>query len=239
MRSTATTIIVLLYALAPSAEVGADESKALRYGRADYQRYCVSCHGYAGDGHGSSAHRFDNAATDFTLGVYKCRSTPTGTLPTDADLRRSIRDGLFDTGMPSFVAVGSLQIDDMVAVLKTFAARFATQPAAQPIAVPPEPRRDPASIARGAQIYDRMKCGNCHGARGRGGGAGTANLRNEDGSEAHVTDLARGFKCGNKPARIYTTLMTGLDGTPMSSYAETLTPEEAWDLVHFVQSLGG
>lgn len=232
-----TRTIVLLCAWMLAQAARADESKSLRYGRADYQRWCVSCHGYAGDGHGTSAHRFDNAATDFTRGVYKCRSTPSGTLPSDEDLRRSIRDGLFDTGMPSFIAVGAMQIDDLVAVLKSFSARFARESPGQPIAVPPEPPRDPPSIARGAQVYDRMKCGNCHGARGRGGGPGAANLRNDDGAEAHVTDLAGLFKCGDKPTRIFTTLMTGLDGTPMSSYAETITPEEAWDLVHFVESL--
>lgn len=232
-----TKMIVVLCALALAHRAGADEAKSLRYGRADFQRWCVSCHGYAGDGHGPSAQRFDNVATDFTRGVYKCRSTPSGTLPTDDDLRRSIRDGLFDTGMPSFIAAGVMQIDDLVTLLKRFSWRFAHEPPGQPIAVPPEPSRDPPSIARGAAVYDRMKCANCHGARGRGGGPGAANLRNDDGSEAHVTDLASGFKCGDKPARIYTTLMTGLDGTPMSSYAETITPEEAWDLVHFVQSL--
>jgi hypothetical protein len=31
--------------------------------------------------------------------------------------------------------------------------------------------------------------------------------------------------------------MTGLDGTPMSGYAETITPADAWDLVHFVDGL--
>ena len=35
----------------------------------------------------------------------------------------------------------------------------------------------------------------------------------------------------------HTTLMTGLEGTPMSSYAETISPEDTWDLVHFLISL--
>jgi cytochrome c oxidase cbb3-type subunit 2 len=209
----------------------------MRRGRADLQRYCVTCHGYAGDGHGPSAHRFDNAATDFTRGVYKCRSTPSGTLPSDDDLRRSIRHGLFDTGMPQFVALGPLQIEDLLVLLKSFSARFQREPQGQPIAVPPEPPRTPASVARGAALYDRLKCANCHGARGRGGGPGAANLRNDDGTDAHVTDLAGHYKCGDTPVRLYTTLMTGLDGTPMSGYAETTSPEEIWDLVQFVLSL--
>jgi mono/diheme cytochrome c family protein len=31
--------------------------------------------------------------------------------------------------------------------------------------------------------------------------------------------------------------MTGLDGTPMPSFADNLKPEEAWDLVHFLRTL--
>lgn len=107
----------------------------------------------------------------------------------------------------------------------------------QPIVVPPEPTRDAASVARGASVYDRMACANCHGDRGRGGGKGAATLRNEDGSQAHMTDLTGRLKCGDTPARLYTTLMTSPDGTPMSSDAETITPDEAWDLVHFIEGL--
>jgi len=31
--------------------------------------------------------------------------------------------------------------------------------------------------------------------------------------------------------------MTGLDGTPMPSFADVIKPEEAWDLVHFLRTL--
>jgi len=31
--------------------------------------------------------------------------------------------------------------------------------------------------------------------------------------------------------------MTGLDGTPMPSFADVLQPNEAWDLVHFLRTL--
>jgi hypothetical protein len=29
----------------------------------------------------------------------------------------------------------------------------------------------------------------------------------------------------------------GLNGTPMPSFADSISPDEAWDLVHFIQSL--
>jgi mono/diheme cytochrome c family protein len=31
--------------------------------------------------------------------------------------------------------------------------------------------------------------------------------------------------------------MTGLDGTPMPSFAEVIQPNDAWDLVHFLRTL--
>lgn len=213
-------------------------SRAARRGLVDFGRYCSSCHGWAGDGQGKSADRFEAAATDFTRGVYKCRSTPSGSLPTDDDLRRSIVQGLDGSGMPPFNTLGPLQIEDLVETLKHFSARFAGEPPGKPIEVPRQPARDAASIARGAQVYERLKCANCHGRRGEGG-PGAANLRNDDGTPAHATDFTRrdSLRCGSSPDRVYVMLMSGLDGTPMGGYLEAVAPADAWDLVHYVLSL--
>ena len=50
--------------------------------KADYRRYCVGCHGQLGDGNGEVFPWIDPKPRDFQLGIFKCRSTPTGTLPT-------------------------------------------------------------------------------------------------------------------------------------------------------------
>jgi cytochrome c oxidase cbb3-type subunit 2 len=205
---------------------------------ANYKRYCSSCHGDNGDGQGPNARQFENQATDFTRGIYECRSTPTGTLPTDGDLRRSIVEGLAGTGMPDFVALGPLQIDKLVKDLKSFSPRFAREKPGTPIEIPPQPTDDPASVAKGRQLYDNLKCANCHGWHGEGG-PGAANLHNDDASPAHVTNFLRkkSLKCGDSPSDIYRTLMTGLDGTPMSSYAEVASEEDIWNLVHYLMSI--
>jgi cytochrome c len=233
MRSIAIVVLVVSSSLAY-----ADDQGSVHYGRHDFARYCASCHGYAGDGNGTSAQQFDSMATDFTRGVYKCRSTPTGTLPTDDDLRRSIERGLSDSGMPSFVALGRLQIDDLVATLKSFSSRFSHETVGSPIAVPKETPNNAESVARGGVSWSRLKCDNCHGS-GRGRVAADATLRNDDGTEAHLPDLTRrsGYRCGSDNSRVFITLMTGLDGTPMSGYAGAISPEEAWDLVHFLAQL--
>src|SRR5271168_2404465 len=58
-----------------------------------YRRYCVGCHGGLGDGNGENAVWLDPKPRDFQLAVFKCRSTPTGTLPTDEDLFNTIARG--------------------------------------------------------------------------------------------------------------------------------------------------
>ena len=230
MRSIAIVVLVVSSSLAY-----ADDHGSVHYGRHDFARYCASCHGYAGDGNGTSAQQFDSMATDFTRGVYKCRSTPTGTLPTDDDLRRSIEHGLSDSGMPSFVALGPLQTDDLVATLKSFSSRFMHEAVGSPIAVPTATPNNAQSVARGAASWSRLKCDTCHG-QGRGRVAADATLRNDDGTEAHLPDLTQraSYRCGSEDTRVFITLMTGLDGTPMSGYAGIVSADDAWDLVHFL-----
>jgi mono/diheme cytochrome c family protein len=45
------------------------------------------------------------------------------------------------------------------------------------------------------------------------------------------------FKCGQTNEDLYRIFMTGVDGTPMPSFADNLKPAEAWDLVHFLRTL--
>lgn len=63
-------------------------------------------------------------------------------------------------------------------------------------------------------------------------GPGPADLYNDDGTSAVVTDFFRrdSLRCGQTRRRLYLTLVTGLDGTPMASHAETPAGTDAWDL---------
>jgi hypothetical protein len=45
------------------------------------------------------------------------------------------------------------------------------------------------------------------------------------------------FMCGVTNRDLYRIFMTGLDGTPMPSFADQIQPEQAWDLVHFLRTL--
>lgn len=44
-------------------------------------------------------------------------------------------------------------------------------------------------------------------------------------------------RSGPKPEDLYRTIVTGLDGTPMPSYAEALTPDQVWALVAYLWGL--
>src|SRR5580700_7312299 len=72
-----------------------------------YRRYCVGCHGELGDGNGENAvwmlPPMFQKPRDFQLAIFKCRSTPTGTLPTDQDLFDAITRGFDRTNMPSWI----------------------------------------------------------------------------------------------------------------------------------------
>src|SRR5882724_2433556 len=65
-----------------------------KHGKALYQRYCTFCHGAEGDGNGDTAPYIDPKPRDFTKATYKCRSTPSGSLPLDIDLYDTMTRGV-------------------------------------------------------------------------------------------------------------------------------------------------
>src|SRR6266480_3972858 len=73
-------------------------------GKTVYVKWCAGCHGEDGKGDGPAAAYMLPRPRDFTGAVYQIRTTANGQLPTDADLMRSIDDGLFGTAMPGWKA---------------------------------------------------------------------------------------------------------------------------------------
>jgi cytochrome c oxidase cbb3-type subunit 2 len=220
-------------AAAPEPDPG-----VLQRGREVYAANCAVCHGTDGGGRGMAAHMFRVQPRDFRRGLFKFRSTPSGSLPTDEDLVRTITEGVRWTGM---VGRPDLAPRDRLAVvqyLKTFAPRFAAEHPASSIAVPPAPARTPARVARGAELYRDADCGGCHGERGRGDGPSASGERDDWGWATWPSDLAwRPLKRGSSPESVYLTIATGVGGTPMPSYGDALDSEAIWDLVHYLETL--
>jgi mono/diheme cytochrome c family protein len=208
----------------------------------DFRRYCAGCHGDLGDANGENAQWIDPKPRDFTIATFKCRSTPTGTLPTDEDLYNSIGRGFTNSNMPIWNTFSPQQRADLVAYIKTFSARWEKEKAGDPIKIPPEPPVTIESIAHGKALFTKLECWKCHGPQGKGDGPSAATLTDSKDQPIRPYNFADGkddsrFKCGSTNQDIYKIFMTGLDGTPMPSFADVIQPNDAWDLVHFLRTL--
>lgn len=226
-------------AVAAGAASGAGaDAEVVRRGREVYVAQCAVCHGVDGDGAGMAAHMFRVRPRDFRRGLFKFRSTPSGSLPADGDLLRIVTEGIRWTGM---VGRGDLSEDARWAVvqyLKTFSPRFAAERSAAPVTVPPAPQKSRALLEAGARVYRDADCAKCHGERGRGDGPSAAGQKDDWGSPTWPSDLTwRPLKRGSSPDATYLTIATGLTGTPMPSYGDALSTEQIWSLVYYLDSL--
>jgi mono/diheme cytochrome c family protein len=246
-RKTALRLKLLLTVLsltqmsfAQQARVGDLTGDAHR-GKGLYRRYCIGCHGVRGDGMGDNAPWVDPKPRDFTSATFKCRSTPTGTLPTDTDLYNTIGRGLHATAMPSWNPLTRQQRVDLVAYIKSFSPRFQEEKPGTPVVILPEAPNSTESAERGADLYQKMNCWSCHGKQGHGNGPSAVGLTDTKGNPITPYDFTSTsqFKCGQTDQDLYRVLVTGLDGTPMPSYFEALQPDQIWDLVHYVQTFRG
>jgi cytochrome c oxidase cbb3-type subunit 2 len=208
-------------------------------GKDAFPRYCNGCHGVRGDGKGTLAPYLDPKPRDYTLGIFKCRSTPTGTLPTDEDLYNNMTRGFVTAAMPPWAPLPPQTRMDVVVYLKGFSPRFANEKPGVPIQIPAESEVTLASIKRGAEVYGKLDCARCHGAKGHGDGPDASKLVNNKNQPLPPYDftVTERFKCGVTNRELYRTLMTGMDGSSMLSYADKLTPDQAWDLIHYLRTL--
>jgi mono/diheme cytochrome c family protein len=207
--------------------------------KADYRRYCVSCHGELGDGNGESFPWVDPKPRDFQLGVFKCRSTPTGTLPLDEDLFDTIARGLDRSNMPQWSTFTKQERADLVAWVKHFSPRWVNEKPGTPIQIPPEPEVTAERIKAGRDVFARVQCWKCHGVEGKANGPSAATLTDDLGRSIAAFNFTEGArpKCGSTDRDLYRIFMTGLDGTPMPSFADNIKPDEAWDLVFYLKAL--
>ena len=208
-------------------------------GKAVYEKHCVECHGAEGKGDGPSAAYLAPRPRDFSNGRYKIRSTETGSVPTDDDLMRSIRQGLYGTAMPAWDRILSdADIQDVAAYIKGLSPQFATPPKVVTVGDGTPSSTD--SIGRGREVYDKLQCGKCHGSDGRGTGAVATEFQDDWKQPLPAADLTEPwtFRGGATSRDVYFRFRTGMAGTPMPSFADAATDKEMWDLANYVVSLG-
>lgn len=207
--------------------------------RALYDTRCAICHGTDGRGDGPIAGTLEPRPRDFTRGVYKFRSTPSGSLPTDRDLFDSITRGLPGTSMMGWGGLPDADRWQLVRMVEGFSPRFVSEPATEELRIDQPPPRTDEAVIRGRAVWDKVQCAKCHGDDGRGFGPAARTQRDDLGRIIYPFNLTRGgdYRAGSSAAAIYRTILGGLDGTPMPSYADSLGAAETWDLVHYVRSL--
>jgi mono/diheme cytochrome c family protein len=223
------------------APAPATTPELLEVGGRVFRGACLGCHGEKGNGEGREGKLLEIPPRDFTAGAFISRSTPSGSLPLDTDLFRSIRRGFRPAvGMPSFAFLSDREVWAVIAHLKTLSERWKTEQVPPPVEVPPGPPRTAAAVKAGAEVYKATGCAFCHGEKGRGDGSSAPTLTYDSGKPIVPANFTRlqDFKCGTRPEDIYRTITTGMDGSPMPTFADALTPEQRWQIVYFILSLG-
>ena len=176
--------------LLPQAdESTADKANPPLIGMALYQYRCAVCHGKTGTNDGPASKRMYPQPRDFSLALFKYKTSPGTTLPRDSDLFHTIKRGLTESGMPAWGdLLSDKQINSLIPVIKGFDVTAAWAPEdadeadfdeqgyylktdfqqiAEAEPVDGQIPYSDSSIARGKVVYEKI-CIKCHGAEGRG-----------------------------------------------------------------------
>ena len=210
----------------------------VKLGQRVYEQNCAPCHGDKGDGKGPQADKVKTKPRDFTGGIYKFRSMPSGSLPLDEDIFRTVTRGVRGTSMLAQLQLSEPERWAVVQYLKTFSKRFKEERPGHTVAIPRAPAPNGKLVALGKSKYEEAGCAQCHGPGGKGDGPSAKDLKDDWGNPILPADLTlTPFKSGPTPADLYRTISTGLNGTPMPSYASALSANERWALVLYIVSI--
>lgn len=228
-------------------------AEQIESGKRVYFTKCVWCHGVEGAGDGPGAVRLWPRPRNFEGGTFKIRHTASGQLPlVDVDLLQTVTHGLPGSAMPSWEGIlTEQQRKDVLAFVSTqlvkdrdwqdteFESFFVLELDKLASAAVP---KSPESIKRGSELVQEKKCVECHGMEGRGDG-NAFNLKDDWGFSIQPADW---HKCWNfrgsrqdpyNVKNIFRTFSTGINGTPMPSFADTTSVEDRWHIANYVNSL--
>lgn len=230
MRLLMTLVLLLLLPVHAFPE---DKGKIL------YDKWCAQCHGEKGDGKGPATDLVFPKPRDFTKGTYKFHSTASGEPPLDSDIIRSIRNGNSGTSMPPWTRFSDDDVKAIVTHLKKFSPEtFETKGTPLKIGKPPGSKEK--MIALGKEMYEKAKCWECHGKAGRGDGekGWQEKFKDDWGNRAYPADQTSPweYRNGSDLKDLFVTITAGIDGTPMTSYGDTVSDEKRWALAYYVKS---
>ena len=221
-----------------------------------YNTYCTPCHGSQGDGEGELAYLLYPKPRNFTKGMFKLRSTPSGQMPSDDDLFKTIKNGMAGTAMPSFTFLKEDEIKSLVDFVKKLSQKcppnqpcenYFTGAVTNPVKVP-EPLASSAELVeKGKSVYTSLGCDKCHGEKGIGDGPSALTLKDGWGYPIPVRDFTSGtYVGGGSPKDLYLRFITGMSGTPMPSFESAINEmagtndadrqKYIWGLIHYIKS---
>lgn len=217
----------------------------IQAGKSLFQHNCSGCHGIEANGKGPAAAMLNPKPRNLVSGVFKFRSTPLGSLPTNQDLLRTIDQGVLGSSMPGFPLLSTNQKYALVAYIKSLRPDWEKN-VGKPYLIP-QPPADVfanktlllASAFRGHKLFVEG-CLTCHGEHGQGDGPSAAGLVDNDQNPIRPANLShKQIKSGKRAEDVYKAILTGLDGTPMPSFDGIYTEPQIWDLVSYVFFLRG
>jgi len=103
--------------------------------------------------------------------------------------------------------------------------------------VPERPTNDAQSVAAGKAVYDTY-CWTCHGERGEGNGPVAPYLLPRPRDFTIASYKLRTTESGQLPTHedLYRTLTLGLPGTAMPAWKTTLTEDERWQVIAYIET---
>lgn len=155
---------------------------------------------------------------------------------------RILDQGVPLTAMPSFKLLPEPEKRAVIAYIKSLSDKWKKEKPARPLVrnvEVPDFVGTPSSVEKGKAIYN-IRCMICHGMTGKGDGPAGRNLRDIWGNPIHPANFTYGrIKRGDQVEDIYKSITLGVDGTPMPSWASSLSDEERWHLVSYILKLMG
>jgi len=177
-----------------------------------YDFRCAVCHGDTGTGDGVAAEFMYPKPRDFSLGLFKYKTSPSGKMPKDKDLFDTIKQGLSGTSMPGWSSLLSdKQIQSLIPVIKGFDISASWAPEEAEDETFDEEgrytRMDFIQVSDNEELTERIAyseesanqgkvrfekvCGQCHGKQGRGNITSGKKLEDDWGNRIWPRDLTK------------------------------------------------
>ncbi|MGV8953427.1 MAG: c-type cytochrome, partial [Cypionkella sp.] len=204
-------------------------------GKQVYLQRCAGCHGMAGDGAGDSGAYLAKHPTRFAA----MATTPPGQ-DRDADMFAKVTLGVSGSAMPVWGEI--LSVQDRWNVISYIQGAFidgvplkaasgdATAVPADVLTLSQSNWTDSGGVISadlGKAVY-ATNCADCHGAAGKGDGAG---LRGAASAEPPAFEPDLSF------SQIFSAVRSGVPGGIMPAYKQDLSDADLWNLSAFVETL--